>query len=137
MEGVRFDAHHTFLHARAREDGSFTAAVDDRAEYISYVSAHATRPIGSSRAGLAKVGIEGVVRGPRWSLDAGLGDSVQLPAAATLNVRVAWSLPRTTQRTTAGEVYLRVNNILDQIDYAKVGLPESGRHLIGGIRLEF
>lgn len=136
IDGVRADAHHTFLHARAKSGDSYSAHVDGRAEYLSYLSVNASRPIGRSVPGLAKVAIEAVLTGSRRSLDANLGRLTKLPRTAVLNIRSAWSLPRTARRSISGEIYIRVNNLADRIVYSQVGLPEAGRSFMGGLRVE-
>jgi len=67
--------------------------------------------------------------GKQWGADPE-GDFRQLDAYFILNLRLAYSF---FISNTHSEIFIRCNNFLDQSSVSKIGLPNPGRMLYGGI----
>ena len=121
---------HTILAARA-EDADGERPAEDRPDYLSLVSL-AWQPWSGPGAAL-----EARVTGPRWSADTTVAEGLRrLPAGVTWNLRVAWRWVDVPGSTSDVELHLRVDNLFDQRVDAQTGLPEAGRVVSGGVRID-
>ncbi len=130
--GLRLQVNHTILQARREEDGDYRLPAEDRPDYTGAFTA------AWSPAEALDLRLEATAVGPRHSLDAtdetdGLR---RLPAQGTWNLRIARSFRPTGGPATYGEVFLRLNNLFDQIVEYQAGLPEPGRMLLAGVKLD-
>jgi iron complex outermembrane receptor protein len=133
LRGFSLDAQHTILRARRKTDGDYESPVEDRPDYLTTVAASL-----ALRSGL-RLRLEGVGIGPRYSLDARqtAGDGLtRLDSQLSVNARVAWRHFAGPLWYEGSEIFLRVDNVFDaQID-SQIGLPQPGRTLLIGWRLE-
>jgi hypothetical protein len=74
--------------------------------------------------------------GSFYSLDERTTGLTRVAASGQLHARVAWRWTPVRDRPWGGEAFLRVNNMLDSVAFSQLGLPESGRHLVFGLRFE-
>lgn len=74
--------------------------------------------------------------GRAYSLD---DDDVFQPLAVSseLNVRLSYELGRVQSALDGSTIYLRVNNVLDQVVEPQLGLPGAGRWVMGGLDFKF
>jgi iron complex outermembrane receptor protein len=131
--GVRIDAHHSILHARARAGGFYSARVEGPASFSSFLSVSQSIPAMSAGVGTLRWVTEVELTGERWSLDANLGELVRVRPTTVWNLRLGWVAPVTSAES---EVYVRINNLFDHAVYSQVGLPEAGREIRGGVRVK-
>lgn len=127
---LELSAQHTILDARVEEDGRYDRWAEDRPQYLGRIGLDFHRFTGPGML------LEAAWTGPRWSADATdeLDGLRRLPAGIVWNVRLSWMWDLAGRE--AG-VHLRLDNVLDQrVDY-QVGLPDRGRLLSGGFRLDF
>ncbi len=125
--GLRVEGHHSFLHARALEDGSYDAHVEDRPGFLSYLDMSQRWQFGG------RVGLEAIATGPRWSQDVNVEGLVELPAQIAWNFRVSYEWYTSSSWFNSLTAYLRVDNIFDQLLFFQTGLPEPGRMLRVGL----
>ncbi len=125
--GLRIEGHHSFLHARARQDGAFDARVEDRPDFLSWLDVSQQWRWGGS------VGVEMVATGARYSQDLTAGGLVKLPSQIQWNLRAAWKLVVPSSWFTSSEIFVRVDNVLDTTLLYQAGLPQPGRQLRVGL----
>lgn len=129
--GARVQAHHSFLHSRAKENGSFSARVEDRPSFLSYLELSQRWRFG------ARLAAEAIATGGRYSQDLDTLGLTELPAQIQWNLRASWEFVSTSRWLDSTELYLRVDNVFDTLLYSQLGLPEPGRTLRVGINAEF
>jgi iron complex outermembrane receptor protein len=126
-------AHATALSARQRADGDFTGSVEDRPAYLAWLSGSWIGPWG------LRFAAEGSLTGARDSAD--LTDEVdglrRLPAQASWNVRTTWTWLDAPDPLTRAELFVRVNNLSDNLVESQLGVPEPGRMLAVGVNAWF
>jgi len=125
--GLRLEAHHSFLHARAKENGEFDAEVEDRPQFLSYLDLSQLWRWGG------RLGLEMVATGKQWSQDLDAGGLVELPSQIQWNLRASWQLVVLSSWFSSAELYLRVDNLFDAELFNQTGLPQAGRQLRVGI----
>ena len=136
LRGLSFDLQGTWLYSRARDaEGNFDQRVEDRPEWIATFAGTWTH-----RSGLRlRAELDGI--GQRYSLDERKTDPddpyTELDATARLNLRLSWRHFAEVGGYAGSEWYLRVDNLLDQVTWSQTGLPESGRMLQAGFRIDF
>lgn len=126
--GRRLDAHYAFMPARVKEEGEFEAHAERAAEYVGYIGA--SGPLGWHLDML----LEAQFTGSQWALDAE-GAMSRLEAYRIVNARIAYGIDLQTAKD--GEVFVRLNNIFDEVALSQFGLPERGREVVGGVSVEF
>jgi iron complex outermembrane receptor protein len=129
--GARVQAHHSFLHSRAKEDGSFNARVEDRPSFLSYLELSQRWRFG------ARLAAEAIATGARYSQDLDTGGLRELPSQIQWNLRASYQFVSTSSWLNSTELYVRVDNVFDTLLYYQLGLPEPGRTLRLGINAEF
>ncbi len=125
--GWVLDLQQTFLRSRARENGAFDAAVEDRPSWIGSWAVGYVHPAGW------RLRSEWIGVGPRFSLGDGLE---RLDADLRWNLRLSWTHFGRGGRYAGSEWFVRVDNVVDARTWSQVGLPESGRTLRLGVRLD-
>jgi iron complex outermembrane receptor protein len=129
---VCVQASHTILHSRRRDERGYVDPAEDRPDYESACSAGWEPPSGFGMR------LEAMTLGPRHSLDT--TDPVdglrRLPAQGTWSLRLCWRWPKPAGWTRNAELFLRVNNLADQTVESQTGLPEPGRMLLAGVKLD-
>ncbi|MFH1842120.1 MAG: TonB-dependent receptor [bacterium] len=128
--GWTVSAHHTVLQVRSKVNDRFTGPAEDRPDYLSYLALGWVSPAGPSLA----LELEGT--GPRFSADVtdeqdGLR---RLPASASVNLRAGYALSSSFLSLDHLELFLRLNNLLDDTGWSQVGLPTAGRMIAGGVK---
>jgi iron complex outermembrane receptor protein len=123
--------HHTFLNARSREDGEFVGLVEDRPDYLTSASVDWVHRWG---VGLR---VEGFLIGPRPSADVNDPEDglAQLPAQGGWNARASYRRFPGSRLLSEIEIFVRVDNILDQHIDSQLGLPDPGRMTSAGLRI--
>ena len=133
LRGMTLDFQHTQMLTRAEEDGDFDARVADRPDWLSTLAASYVHPVGL----MARVEFTGV--GVRHSLDdrkAGQDDQLTaIDPSLRLNLRLGWR-HFGTGWYEGSEIFARVDNVLDAKTESQIGLPESGRMLRLGLRVD-
>lgn len=136
VRGLSLDAQGTWLHSRARSaDGDFDRRVEDRPDWLVTVAGTWTH-----RSGLRlRAEFDGI--GPRSSLDERKTDPAdpltRLDASARLNLRLSWRHFGQLGGYAGSEWYLRLDNVLDEETFSQLGLVESGRMVLAGVRVDF
>jgi len=127
LRGMRLEGHYTYLYARAKgPDGEFDVFVDNRPEYISFVSFSQATTWGG------QAGVELILVGPRYD------QGVRLGGQSVWNVRVAYDyVSPSVGLFSSTEVFARVENIFDRSTWSQLGLPGAGREFRMGIAGRF
>ena len=128
LRGVSLDWQHTQLWSRSKVDGSFDARVEDRPDWLTTLAAAWTHPGG---LGL-RTELVGV--GRRFSL--GTEGLEPLDADLRWNLRLSYRHFGRTGWYQDAEIFLRLDNVLDATTEAQIGLPESGRTVRVGWRID-
>ncbi|MGD8396154.1 MAG: TonB-dependent receptor, partial [Candidatus Eiseniibacteriota bacterium] len=129
--GPRIDLQQSLLRARTRgPGGAFDLPVERRPVFLT------TLGVAQTLGGGLTASAEAIGTGARYGLDAASGGLIRLPPALVLNLRAAWRLPPHAGRPWGGELYARLDNLLDREVLAQPGLPEPGRVLRVGVRVE-
>jgi hypothetical protein len=135
VRGLSFDLQATWLHSRARgASGDFDRRVEDRPDWIATVAGTWTHPSGVR----LRAELDGI--GTRYSLDERRDPAdpySRLDATARLNLRLSWRHFGQVGGYAGSEWYVRLDNVLDEVTWSQVGLPESGRMLRAGVRVDF
>jgi iron complex outermembrane receptor protein len=129
--GMKLQAHHSFLHARAEQDGSFDARIEDRPSFLSYLELSQRWRWGG------RLAAEAIATGARFSQDLDTGGLKEVPAEIRWNLRASWEFVSVSSWFDSTELYLRVDNVFDTLLYSQLGLPDPGRMLRVGINAEF
>jgi len=120
------------LQARRQEKGAYTLPAEDRPDYMGTFTA------GWTPAGGLDLRLEAAAVGPRHSIDA--TDAVdglrRLPAQCTWNLRLARVLRDSGGWAASTEIFVRINNLFDQFAEYQTGLPEPGRMVLAGVKLD-
>jgi iron complex outermembrane receptor protein len=131
---VSATAHHTLLRARRHENAGDDIPVEDRPAQLGYLAVE-WRP--STRLTFIT---EGQLTGERHGADAtDARDGLRpLPAQGTVNAaaRIRWGPPLGLGFGRGLETTVRIDNIFDQRVDSQVGLPEAGRQVFVGMRIE-
>jgi len=128
--GWTVSAHHTSLRVRRQVDGDFDGPAEDRPDYLTYLAVSWASPAGPSLA----LELEGT--GPRFSADlTDENDGLRrLPAAASINLRAGYAVSSSFLSCDHLELFVRLNNLLDETGWSQVGLPTAGRMIAGGVK---
>lgn len=62
---------------------------------------------------------------------------VSLPDALIFNMRLAYNISGTGKKFSGSEIFVRVNNISNELRLLQLGLPSPGREFLGGVKLRF
>jgi iron complex outermembrane receptor protein len=120
----------TYLNSFAKnENGDFADTLEYKPEFIGGVSINYVNP------SLLNILLELNYIGTEFGLREGNSGFEKLPDYTLLNLRFAKEVFITDNSKL--EFYLRINNILDRIYFTQWGLPEAGREIFGGVKLEF
>ena len=123
---VRLDGHLTLLHARAFTEATAGIRLTETPTVLGRLAV-SRRP---ARGLLASA--EGLVTGVAYS--AVTEGMIRLDPALRLNLRAGYRL-LLPQQGVAGEVFGRVDNVLDTAYFPQIGLPAPGRIVRIGVRL--
>ena len=128
--GWTLSAHHTMLNVRRKVDGRYDGLAEDRPDYLSYLSALWMSPAGLSLAA------ELQSTGQRHSADVtdeedGLRS---LPPMSSVNLRLGYAMSGRFLSFAGLELFLRLNNLLDETGWTQVGLPVAGRTIVMGVK---
>jgi iron complex outermembrane receptor protein len=130
----RLEGHFTYLHARVvPEDENApdsTLFLSEKPEMLATVIAGYDFPFGLQPS------IELLHRGQAYTLN---DDNVFVPlgASTTFNARLAYRLPFQWTTNFSTQIFLRVNNITNEVIMPQLGLPDAGREIQGGIKATF
>lgn len=127
LPGWRLDGHMTWLHARAYDDGA-TVRLAEKPEWLGTLTST------YQYHGRLALLLQGVYTGRAYSLDE-TNTFVALPTSLVLNTRLAYRLIFNQPRFLSAELFMRVNNITDEVVMPQLGLPAPGRELQAGVSL--
>jgi iron complex outermembrane receptor protein len=136
IRGIAFDLQGTWLYSRAKgSSGDFDRRVEDRPEWLATLAGTWTH-----RSGLRlRAELDGV--GERYSLDQRKTDPddpyTRLDPSARFNLRVSWRHFGEVGGYAGSEWFVRLDNVLDAETFSQVGLIESGRTVLAGLRVDF
>ena len=111
------------LHARSEADGDYARYLEDRPEFQS------SAWLGYTHAAGWRLRLENVSTGARASA----GSDALLASQTQWNARLAYVW--FGRPFAESELFLRVNNLLDQELWSQTGLPEPGQSFWGGLRV--
>ncbi len=130
----RLEGHFSYIHTRQRSDDAnapdSTLYLSERPEILSAITAGYDFPFG------LRPELEFVQTGTAYTLNSD-NVFVQLPSSSVLNARVAYRLLLPLTNNFASQVFIRVNNITNQVVLPQLGLPAPGREIQGGIKVTF
>jgi iron complex outermembrane recepter protein len=134
LVGLSFDWQHTFLRSRRKVDGSFNGRVEDRPDWLSTLALDYVHRVGF-RGRIEAVGV-----GPRYSLDDRLVASAErltrLDSDIRTNLRLSWRYFGRRTWFEGAEVFVRAENLFDEITYSQLGLAQAGRSARIGLRFD-
>jgi len=126
------DGHVSYLYARGRgtaADGSDTTFVlAEKPEMLATITAEYRFDFGLHPS------VEIVHLGQAYSPNT---DNVFVPLdpSTSINIRLAYRLTLTSvTENSAAELFIRVNNLTDELVLPQLGLPAPGREILGGIK---
>lgn len=134
LDPFRIEGHLTYLHARVVPENDdapdSTLFLSEKPEIVSTVVAEYTFPFGLQPS------IEMVHTSGAYSLN---DDNIFVPlgSSTVLNGRIAYRLPFTWGKNFSTQLFLRVNNITNEVVYQQLGLPSAGREIQGGVKATF
>ncbi len=133
LQGLTLDLQHTQMVTRSEVDGDFDGRVADRPDWLSTFAANYVHPNGV----LVRAEFVGV--GPRYSLDdrkdPPLSPLTRIDPSLRFNVRLGWR-HFGTGWYDGSEVFARLDNVFDADTATQLGLPEPGRTLRLGLRVD-
>jgi len=132
INGLTLDAQYTEMRTRAEVDGDFDGRLADRPDRLATLGLQYVNASGALLRG------EVVGAGVRYSFDdtAPADDPLTaLDPSIRMNLRFAWR-DFGSSWYQGSEVFARVDNVLDADTKSQIGLPESGRTLRLGLRVD-
>jgi iron complex outermembrane receptor protein len=130
LRGFTVASRVAVMHARVKENGSYDRRAEDRPAFLG------TSYISYSHASGVRLRLENLSVGSRYAVDPTAGDGLtSLAAQSSWNVRVSYLWVPTFLPQT--ELFARLRNVFDAQLLSQPGLPEPGRSLWAGVKLEF
>jgi iron complex outermembrane receptor protein len=124
--------HYTRLEARGWEDGAYQLPAEDRPEYLGTITCRYDLDIGLGGA------VEWHVVGPRYGADPTVvGGLRHLPAQNRWDLRFSYTTYAPTGWLAGAQLFLRLDNVFDQVIEQQIGLPEPGRTISAGVKLRW
>jgi iron complex outermembrane receptor protein len=127
LERLRLGGHFTYLYSEGKKDGEWSDKLEYKPDYLSMITAKYNFPFDLDLRGEAEL------TGSQYGENANIGGLSQIDPTVQFNLRAGYNIPFFSG--SSAEVFLRVNNIADEYILSKIGLPEPGRTLMGGIIL--
>lgn len=124
-----FDGHLTWMHPRGISDGD-AQPLEEKPEWLGTGSLTYDLPGGFSLMAQGQYTAGTQARNEN-------NNYVELPTSLILDARVGYSIGRWVPEVTKGELFARVDNILDEARYYQLGLPGAGRLFRAGLSLSF
>jgi len=122
--------HYTLLDARVRQGGAYTRPAEDRPNYLATVTCSYDHRSGIGGA------VEWHILGPRHGADpTAPGGLRRLPAQGRWNLRIDYTAYPAPDWLGSIQLYVRFDNVFDQLVTSQVGLPEPGRMVSIGAKL--
>jgi len=125
---ITVDGHFTWSRPRAFEDGE-TVRLDEKPELLGTWTLTADLPVGVSLMGQVRYTDRVYARN-----DA--NEFVRLPASVIADARLGYDLSG-LGRLGDGELFVRVDNLLDDAKFIGLGLPGAGRSIRAGVEVAF
>jgi len=132
VQGLQLDGQMTWLHARGiatTSDGvDSTFELVERPSYLAAIRASWRLQFGIHPS--AEIELTGPARG--------LDDDnslVDLEASAIVNLRLAYHLVLPFNSNGTCEVFVRANNVFDDLTMPQLGLPGAGREVLAGMKI--
>jgi iron complex outermembrane receptor protein len=123
---VTVAGHLTLSHVRRLQDAPTDPIyLSEKPTTLGRLAASYTPSLGPSAL------VEAVYTGRAYSLDDD-NQFVPLPTSLVLNLRAAYRFPLPGERSL--ELYLRMDNVTDELVVPQLGLPEAGRVAQGGVK---
>ena len=130
LRGLSLTGHYTLLDARVRQDGAYTQPAEDRPNYLATITCSYDHRSGIGGA------VEWHILGPRHSADpTAPGGLRRLPAQGRWNLRLDYTAYPAADWLDSAQLYVRLDNLFDQLIESQVGLPEPGRTISLGAKL--
>jgi iron complex outermembrane receptor protein len=114
-----FDGHLTWTHPRSISDGE-TQPFGEKPEWLGTGSLTYTLPAGLSLTAQGRYTAGTQARNEQ-------NEYVELPTSLILDARVGYSIDQWVPGARGGELFARVDNMLDEARYYQLGLPGAGR----------
>lgn len=134
VDALTLTGHFAYIHTRRRSNDDnapdSTLYLSEKPEIISTVSARYEFPFGLQPE------LEFAYTGTAYTLNED-NIFVALPTSAVLNARLAYRLILPLTENFASQVFIRVNNITNEVVLPQLGLPAPGREIQGGIKVTF
>ena len=132
---LSFTGQYAYIDARVKEGDSYDRPAEDRPQYLLTLTGAWSPGLG---LGLAA---EWRLLGPRYSADPSAADGLtRIGAQGRWSLRAGYTIfPnfRNEGALSSGEIFLRLDNIFDQVVEYQVGLPEPGRTVSVGLQARF
>ena len=128
------EGHFTYMNARVVPDDEnapdSTLFLSEKPEILATVVAGYDFPFGLQPS------IELLHRGQAYTLN---DDNVFVPlgTSTTFNARLAYRLPFQWTTNFSTQIFLRVNNITNEVVMPQLGLPDAGREIHAGVKATF
>ncbi|NBB74716.1 MAG: TonB-dependent receptor [Bacteroidetes bacterium] len=124
-----FDGHLTWMRPRGTNEGD-TQPLEEKPEWLGTGSLTYTLP-----GGLTLMAQGQYTAGTQARTEQ--NTYVTLPTSLILDARVGYSVGQWVPEVTEGELFVRVDNMLDEARYYQLGLPGAGRLFRAGLSLSF
>jgi iron complex outermembrane receptor protein len=124
-----FDGHLTWMRPRGVNEGD-TRPLEEKPEWLGTGSLTYAVP-----GGLTLMAQGQYTAGTQARTEQ--NTYVTLPTSLILDARVGYSVGQWVPEITAGELFVRVDNMLDEARYYQLGLPGAGRLFRAGLSLSF
>jgi len=133
IDHLIIDGHLAYIHNRAKvaegSGSSFTGYLAERPEMLATLAARYDFPFGLQPM------VELVRNGQAFSPTS--DGFVPLGPSTVLNARLAYRLMLPLTANFSGEVFIRANNITNEVVLPQLGLPAAGREIQGGVKVTF
>lgn len=134
---LSLNGHFTWMRPRGYQDGE-TRKLDEKPAWLGKMTARYDLPMGLDAMAEAEytAGAYARCRFEETSASAqcpeGVNSFVELPAALIVNARLSYQLNDTTRWLSSSEVFVRGNNLTDELRLLQLGLPAPGRSIVIG-----
>lgn len=126
IERLRLDGQVTWMNTRAVLEGE-TVKRNEKPSWLGRITATYDLPMGLAAMGQLEYLAGAYARTEQNTF-------VTLPAATIVDGRLSYRFDPTGQGSTGDEIFLRVNNLTDDVLLLQLGLPGPGREFLAGVK---